>query len=110
LLKREPPLVQVILWGTDDEGRKALLDPDLECSQPEFLVEVPYDFEAISQENLSLAADGQAKIRTVFQHYFNQGYLAADVLVVSGPPRRTFYLFTKTPLKQVLETQESIGN
>ena len=26
LLKREPPLVQVILWGTDDEGRKALLD------------------------------------------------------------------------------------
>jgi len=110
LLKREPLLVQVILWGTDDEGRKALLDPDLECSQPEFLVEVPYDFEAISQENLSLAADGQAKIRTVFQHYFNQGYLAADVLVVSGPPRRTFYLFTKTPLKQVLETQESIGN
>ena len=72
------------------------MDPDLECSQPEFLVEVPDDFEAISQENLSLAADGQAKIRKVFQHYFNQGYLAADFLVMSGPPRRTFYLFTKT--------------
>jgi len=75
--------------------------------QPEFLVEVPDDFEAILQEDLSLAADGQAKIRKIFHHYFNQGYLAADFLVVSGPPRRTFYLFTKTPLKQILK---SIGN
>ncbi len=110
LLKREPPLVQVTAWGEDDEGRKNLQDLDLESSQPEFLVEVPDDFEAIFQENLSLAADGQAKIRKVFQHYLHQGYLAADFLVVSGPPRRTFYLFTKTPLEQLLEGQESIGN
>ena len=110
LLKREPPLVQVTVWGADDEGRKHLQDFDLECSQPEFLVEVPDDFEAIFQENLSLAADGQVKIRKIFHHYLNQGYLAADFLVVSGPPRRTFYLFTKTPLKQILEGQESIGD
>jgi predicted GNAT superfamily acetyltransferase len=90
LLKREPPLVQVT----------ALPDPNF--SDPEFLVEVPDDFEAIFQENLSLAADGQAKIREIFHHYLNQGYLAADFLVVSGPPRRTFYLFSRDPLKQVL--------
>jgi len=100
LLKREPPLVQVT----------ALPDPNLECADPEFLVEVPEDFDAIFQESLSLAADGQAKIRRIFQHYFDQGYLAADFLVVSGPPRRTFYLFTKTPLEQILEAQESIEN
>ena len=103
LLKREPTQVQVTSWGLDDEGRKALLDPNLECSQPEFLVEVPDNFEAILQENLSLAADGQAKTRRIFQHYLNQGYLAADFLIVSGPPRRTFYLFTRDPLKQIIE-------
>ncbi len=92
LLKREPPLTQVT----------ALPDPNLECADPEFLVEVPDDFEAILQESLSLAADGQTKIREIFQHYLNQGYLGADFLIVSGPPQRTFYLFTKTPLKQVL--------
>ena len=100
LLKREPPLVQVT----------ALPDPNLKCADPEFLVEVPEDFDAIFQESLSLAADAQAKIRRIFQHYFDQGYLAADFLVVSGPPRRTFYLFTKTPLEQILEAQESIEN
>ncbi len=105
-LKQEPSLVQVTVWGLDDEGRKALVNPDLDCPQPEFLVEVPDDFEAILQVNLSLAADGQAKTRKIFQHYFNQGYLAADFLVVSGPPRRTFYLFTKTPLKQILNLDD----
>ncbi len=102
-LKREPSLVQVTAWGEDEEGRKALLDPDLECSQPEFLAEVPDNFEAILQESFSLAAAGQAKIRQIFQHYLSKGYLAADFLIVSGPPRRTFYLFTKDPLKQILE-------
>ncbi len=110
LLQREPSLAQVTVWGKDDKGRKNLQDLDLESSQPEFLVEVPDDFEAILQEDLSLAADGQAKIREIFQHYLNQGYLAADFLVVSGPPRRTFYLFTKTPLEQLLENPESIGD
>ena len=100
LLKREPPLVQVT----------ALPDPDLECSEPEFLVEVPHDFDAILQESLTLAADGQAKIRRIFQHYVRQGYLVADFLVVSGPPRRTFYLFTKNSLKQIINPQASIEN
>jgi predicted GNAT superfamily acetyltransferase len=92
LLEQEPALVQVA----------TLPDPDLECSEPEFLVEVPQDFDAILQESLSRAADGQAKVREIFQHYLHKGYLAADFLVVSGPPRRTFYLFTKNPLKQIL--------
>ena len=92
LLQQEPPLVEVT----------ALSDPNLECSDPDFLVEVPGDFEAILQESLSLAADGQANIRKIFQHYLPQGYLAADFLTVSGPPRRSFYVFTKNPLKQIL--------
>jgi predicted GNAT superfamily acetyltransferase len=92
LLTQEPDLVQVT----------GLPEPDLECSESEFLVEVPGDFEAILQESLSLAADEQTKVRAIFQHYLQKGYLAADFLVVSGPPQRTFYLFTKNPLKQIL--------
>ncbi len=91
LLKQEPALVQVT----------SLPDPNF--SESEFLVEVPDDFEAIFQESLALAADEQAKIREIFQHYLHQGYLIADFLVVSGPPRHTFYLFTKNPLKRILE-------
>ena len=105
LLKQKPRLAEVTTLGEDDEGRQSLRDTNLACSQPEFLVEMPDDFETIVQGSLSLAADWQAKVRKIFQHYLNQGYLAADFLIVSGPPRRTFYLFTKAPLKQVLNPE-----
>ena len=103
LLKQKPPLVQVTPLAKDEKGRKRLLDPLLGCSERELLVEIPDDFEAICEENQSLAADWQAKIGKIFQHYLSQGYLTADFLMVSGPPRSTFYLLTRDPLEQVLE-------
>ena len=103
LLEQKPPLVQVVTPAAQDEkGRKTLLDPLLGCSERELLVEIPADFAAICEGNLSLAKDWQAKIGKIFQHYLSQGYLTADFLMVGGSPRSTFYLLTRDPLDQVL--------
>ncbi len=103
-LEQKPSLVQVTPVAQDEKGRKSLLDPLLGCSERELLVEIPDDFGAICEESQSLAADWQAKIGKTFQHYLSQGYLTADFLMVSGPPRSTFYLLTRDPLDQVLES------
>ena len=108
LLEQKPSQVQVTPVAKDEKGRKSLLDPLLGCSEGELLVEVPDDFEAICAEDQSLAKDWQAKIGKIFQHYLSQGYLASDFLMVGGPPRSTFYLLTRDPLDQVLETNAAI--
>lgn len=101
-LDQEPALVQLTNLAEDDEGMQRLVDYQLRQSEPRLLVEVPDDFEAICQRSMSLAQDWQSKIREIFQHYLSRGYTAADFLILSGSPRRAFYLLSSDPLEQLL--------
>jgi predicted GNAT superfamily acetyltransferase len=59
------------------------------------LVEIPADFQRIKQEDFPLALKWREHSRSVFEAFFQDGYLATDfVSQIDEGKRRSFYLLT----------------
>lgn len=61
------------------------------------LVEIPASFQAIKSTSLDLALDWRENTRTVFEAYFEAGYIASEFFSVhEDSERRNFYLLQRT--------------
>jgi predicted GNAT superfamily acetyltransferase len=68
----------------------------LNCSDDQFLFEVPYNFQEIKNRDLGIALEWQGKMRQVFRHYFKKEYAATDFWVTEQDGHlRAFYLLEK---------------
>ena len=108
-LDQKPNLTQVNPIGpeTGSEPIGKLMEYDLDRPDRRLLVEVPDDFDAICQTCPSVALDWREKTREIFRHYFDRGYVIGEFYLLSGPPRRTFYLLSKDPVQQILEARDA---
>ena len=97
-----PPILQVTEVEQKTTNWSQLVHYKMNVVEEELLVEVPDDFEALSEQDQALASDWQVKLRDIFLHYLGLGYTASDFLMVQGPPRRLFYLLRKSPLEDIL--------
>ena len=101
-----PSATRVESVGPNSGGMPGLSHHDLNLDEPELLVEIPDDFQSLRRSDPRLGSDWQDKVRDLFCHYFGRGYLAGDFLVVTGPPRRVFYVLSRHPLDQLLAASE----
>jgi predicted GNAT superfamily acetyltransferase len=70
--------------------------PALNCSEDQFLFEVPYNLQEIKNRDLGIALEWQGKMRQVFGHYFKKKYAATDFWVAEQDGHlRAFYLLDK---------------
>ena len=108
-LDQKPDLTQVNRIGRESRSEPAgeLMDYDLDRPDRRLLVEVPDDFDAICQTRPSVALDWREKTREIFRHYFGRGYVIGEFVLLSAPPRRTFYLLIKDPVNEILEATDS---
>ncbi len=68
----------------------------LNCTEPEFLFEVPYNLPEIKTRNLGVALEWQGKMRQVFRHYFKKDFMASDFWVAEDEGHlRAFYFLEK---------------
>jgi predicted GNAT superfamily acetyltransferase len=68
----------------------------LNCTEDQFLFEVPYNLPEIKNRDLGVALEWQGKLRQVFRHYFKKDYAATDFWVVEQDGRlRAFYFLEK---------------
>jgi predicted GNAT superfamily acetyltransferase len=68
----------------------------LNCSEDQFLFEVPYNFQEIKNRDLGIALEWQGKMRQVFHHYFKKEYAATDFWVMEQDGHlRACYLLEK---------------
>jgi predicted GNAT superfamily acetyltransferase len=66
----------------------------LNCTEAQFLFEIPYNLPEIKNRDLGMALEWQGKMRQVFRHYFKKDYSATDFWVMEQDGRlRSFYLF-----------------
>ncbi len=68
----------------------------LNCTDPEFLFEVPYNLPEIKGRNLGVALEWQGKMRQVFRNYFRKDYAATDFWVSEDEGHlRAFYFLSR---------------
>ena len=68
----------------------------LNCSEHEFLFEVPYNLPDIKNRDVGVALEWQGKMRQVFRTYFKKGYTATDFWMSEDEGhQRTFYFLRK---------------
>ncbi len=68
----------------------------LNCTEQEFLFEVPYNLPDIKTRNLGVALEWQGKMRQVFRHYFKKDFAATDFWVAEEEGHlRAFYFLEK---------------
>jgi predicted GNAT superfamily acetyltransferase len=68
----------------------------LNCTDPEFLFEVPYNLPEIKARNLGVALEWQGRMRQVFRNYFRKDYAATDFWVAEDEGHlRAFYFLSK---------------
>jgi predicted GNAT superfamily acetyltransferase len=68
----------------------------LNCTEEQFLFEVPYNLPEIKSRDLGVALEWQGKMRQVFRHYFKKDYTSTDFWVAEQDGRlRTFYFLEK---------------
>jgi predicted GNAT superfamily acetyltransferase len=77
-LKHRPVINQLIETAP---GLLASTPVRLNCTEEQFLFEVPYNLQEIKHRDLGLALEWQGKMRQVFQHYFKKNYAATDFWV-----------------------------
>jgi predicted GNAT superfamily acetyltransferase len=68
----------------------------LNCSEDQFLFEVPYNLQEIKNRDLGIALEWQGKMRQVFRHFFKKDYAATDFWVAEQEGHlRAFFLLEK---------------
>jgi predicted GNAT superfamily acetyltransferase len=70
----------------------------LEDSQTQkaiILFEVPADFQGMKGADLELSKRWRSYSRTIFELLFQKGYLATDMVYMSGKNPRSYYVFSQ---------------
>jgi predicted GNAT superfamily acetyltransferase len=112
-LNRTPCRLQ---WH-DEQSRRSLVnqteerqgflvncDYSLERTEPQLLLEIPYDWQRMREQNMELVREWRKVTRAIFEHYFAQGYWASDFLVVEeGGRKRAFYLLERASREVLLQ-------
>jgi predicted GNAT superfamily acetyltransferase len=89
----ELPRVNAVKWQA---GWPVSSDPALDLAEPALLLEIPPEFEVLSQAAPHVAADWHAKVRRALAVYFGRGYVASDLVPTEeAGRRRPFYLLTR---------------
>jgi predicted GNAT superfamily acetyltransferase len=68
----------------------------LNCTEPTFVLEVPYNIPEIKSRDLGMAIEWQSKMRKTFRHYFRKGYTVTEFYVTTHDGHlRAFYRLDK---------------
>lgn len=79
-------------------------DYSLELAELRLLLEIPYDWQRMREQNMPLVKEWRHQTREIFEHYFAQGYYATDFLAIEeGGRKRAFYLLEKTTKEELLQ-------
>ncbi len=82
-------------------------DYSLERTEPQLLLEIPYHWQRMREQNMELVREWRKVTRTIFEHYFAQGYWASDFLVVEEEGRkRAFYLLERASREALLLSEQ----
>ena len=88
------PRINEVKW---QGGWPVSSDPALDFAEPSLLLEIPPEFEVLSQSAPHVASDWHAKVRRALAAYFGRGYVASDLVPTEeAGRRRPFYLLTRT--------------
>lgn len=80
-------------WPVPESDRMDLLE-DPETQKAIVLFEVPADFQGLKVTDIELAKRWRSYSRTIFELLFHQGYLATDMVYMSGKNPRSYYVFS----------------
>jgi predicted GNAT superfamily acetyltransferase len=79
-------------------------DYSLERTEPQLLLEIPYHWQKMREQNMELVKEWRHVTRAIFEHYFAQGYWASDFLVIEHEGRtRAFYLLERASREALLQ-------
>ncbi len=91
---RAGPPLNSVTW--DEKGMPRCAPPDLARADPLLIVEVPARWQALRRADIALALDWRLKTRTIFEHYFAQGYtIGGYVSRRTDGTRRNYYLLVR---------------
>jgi predicted GNAT superfamily acetyltransferase len=104
---RRAPFVSDLPVINQTEERNGLLvnrDYSLERTEPKVLLEIPYHWQRMREQNMPLVREWRHQTREIFEHYFAQGYYASDFLVTERAGcMRAFYLLERAPKEELLQ-------
>jgi len=87
------PRVNDVKWQA---GWPVSSEPRLDLDAPELLLEIPPDWDVLTQSAPRVAGDWQGKVRRALQTYLGRGYVAADFAPTEdGGRRRPLYVLRK---------------
>lgn len=89
-----------------DKGFLTNVDVDLACKEERLLVETPRELRALTEGNLELALRWRLELRRIFEHYFQQGYIASEFITPEhNGQSRSFYMLEKAHKDAVLKRE-----
>jgi predicted GNAT superfamily acetyltransferase len=87
------PRVNEVKWQA---GWPVSSEPRLDLDGPQLPLEIPPEWDVICRSAPRVAEDWHGKVRRGFQHYFRNGYVAADFAPTEdGGRRRPLYILEK---------------
>lgn len=93
----------VINHAEEHNGFLVNRDYSLERTEPQLLLEIPYHWQRMREQNMPLVREWRLQTREIFEHYFAQGYYASDFLVVEqGQQKRALYLLERATKEELL--------
>ena len=79
------------------------VDWKLDCKGDRVFVEIPPNFQKIKKLEIDLAYQWRLQTRTIFKHYFDQGYVVTNLVTAfEHGEKKCFYVLEKQGLEQVL--------
>jgi predicted GNAT superfamily acetyltransferase len=60
----------------------------------QILVEIPYSFIELRTKDIALALNWRLLTRSIFEFYFQKGYIVVDFIVYKDPQPRSFYVLS----------------
>jgi chorismate synthase len=88
------PRINDVKWQA---GWPVSSEPRLELEAPELLLEIPPEWDVLSQLAPRVAEDWHGKVRRAFQAYLHRGYVAQDFAPTEeGGRRRPLYVLKRT--------------
>jgi predicted GNAT superfamily acetyltransferase len=80
------------------------VDIDLSRKEERLIMEIPRDMRTLKEKDLPLACQWRLETREIFEHYFQQGYVASEFLSQEDEGQaRSYYVLEKAPLANVLK-------
>ncbi|OGF53134.1 MAG: hypothetical protein A2Z21_09510 [Candidatus Fraserbacteria bacterium RBG_16_55_9] len=87
-----------------DKGLLTNVDVNLARKEERLLVEIPRELRALKEGNLELALRWQLELREIFEHYFQQGYIASEFITPEHDGQsRSYYILEKAHKDEVLK-------